>query len=70
MAKREKMKEYLNMVKRKVKWGLSAKFVQIPRKKNKQVDCLAKVASIEYMDVICHVLSFVQYSPAIDKVEV
>ena len=70
MAKREKMKEYLNMVKRKVNWGLSAKFVQIPRKKNKQVDCLAKVASIEYMDVICLVLSFVQYSPAIDKVEV
>ena len=70
MAKGEKMKEYLNMVKRKVSWGLSAKFVQIPRKENKQVDRLAKVASAEYMDVICHVLSFVQYSPAIDKVEV
>ena len=69
MEKGEKMKEYLNMVKRKVSWGLSAKFVQIPRKENEQVDRLAKVASAEYMDVIWHVLSFVQYSPTIDKVE-
>ena len=31
---------------------------------------MAKTSSIEYTDVVNQVLSFVQYSPAIDKVEV
>ena len=70
MAKREKMKEYLNMVKRKVNWGLSAKFVQIPREENEQADHLAKAAFAKHMYVICQVLSFAQYSLSIDRVEV
>ena len=64
------MREYLCMVKRKVSEGLSTKFVQIPKEGNEQADCLAKAASVECMDVTNQVLSFVQYSPTIDKVEV
>jgi len=69
-AKGEWMKEYLSMVKDKMSEGFSAKFIQIPREKNEQVDRLAKTASARYTDVISQVLSFVQYSPTIDKVEV
>ena len=58
------------MIKGKVSEGLSAKFVQIPREENKQVDRLAKAASAECMVVTDQVLSFIQYSPAIDKVEI
>ena len=50
-AKREQMKEYLSMVKGKISKGFSAKFLQIPREENEQVDRLAKAASIEYIDV-------------------
>ena len=69
-AKGERMREYLSMIKRNVGRGLLANFVQIPREKNKQADRLAKVASAECMVVINHVLFFIQYSPAIDKVKV
>ena len=69
-AKGEQMKEYLKMVKIKMSKGFSAKFVQVPREENEQADRLAKATSAEHMDVISQVLSFVQYSPAIDKVEV
>ena len=48
----------------------STKFVQIPREENEQVDYLTKVASAKYTDITNQVLSFIQYSPAIDKVEV
>lgn len=37
-AKREWMKEYLSMVKKKVSHKFLAKFVQIPREKNEQAD--------------------------------
>ena len=50
-AKREQMKEYLSMVKGKISKGFSAKFLQIPREENEQVDRLAKAASTEYIDV-------------------
>lgn len=40
-AKREQMKGYLSMVKGWVSWRLLAKFVQIPREENEQVNCLA-----------------------------
>ena len=43
------MREYLSMIKGKVSEGLSAKFVQILKKENKQADHLAKVASVECM---------------------
>ena len=69
-AKGERMREYLSMIKRNVGEGLWANFVQIPREKNEQADRLAKVAFAECMVVINHVLFFIQYSPAIDKVEV
>ena len=69
-AKGEQMKEYLSMIKDKKSEGFSTKFIQILREENKQADCLAKVASIEYIDITSQVLSFVQYSLAIDKVEV
>ena len=69
-AKGEWMKEYLSMVKNKMGKEFLIKFVQIPREENEQADRLAKAASIEYMDVPSQVLSFIQYSPAIDKVGV
>ena len=43
------MREYLSMIKGKVSEGLSTKFVQILKKKNKQVDHLAKATSVECM---------------------
>ena len=64
------MKEYLNMVKRKIREGLLTKFVLVLREENEQADGLAKAASVEHIDFISQVLSFVQYSLAIDKVEV
>lgn len=47
-----------------------AKFVQNPREKNEQADRLAKVASAEHLVTTGQVLSFIQYSPAIDKIGV
>lgn len=61
---------YLSMVKSQVNEGLLAKFVQIHREENEQADCLAKDASAKHMVVISQVLSFFQYSPVIDKIEV
>ena len=69
-AKGERMREYMGMIKGNMSEGLSAKFVQIPREENKQVDRLAKAASAECMVVTDQALSFIQYSPAIDKVEI
>ena len=68
--KGERMREYLTMVKGKVNKRLSDKFVQIPREENEQEDHLAKAASVECVVVTNQVRSFIQYSPAIDKVEV
>jgi len=69
-AKGERMREYLSMIKGKVNEGLSAKCVHIPREENEQANRLAKATSAEWMVVTNQVLSFVQYSPTIDKVEV
>ena len=69
-AKGERMKEYLSMVKSKMSEEFLVKFVQIPREENEQVDRLAKAASVECMDIPGQILSFIQYSPTIDKVEV
>jgi len=44
--------------------------VQILREENEQADCLAKAAFAEHMGIIGQVLSFVQYSPTIDKIDV
>ena len=43
---------------------------QIPRGENKQAYHLAKAASAEHMIVLDKVLSFVQFSPLIDLVDV
>ena len=57
-CKGERMKRYLDQVKRRVD-DLQAKIVQIPRGENKQADRLAKVASAEHMITQGNVLSFV-----------
>jgi len=64
-CKGEMMKKYLEQVR---KWvgDLQAKFVQIPRKENKQANRLAKATSVEHMLISNKVLSFIQLSPLID----
>ena len=64
------MKEYLSIIKNKISAGFSSKFVHILREENNKENYLAKAASIEYTDVTNQVLSFVQYSPTIDKIEI
>ena len=67
--KGERMKRYLDQVKRRVD-DLQAKIVQIPRGENEQADRLAKATSVEHMITHCNVLSFVQLSPLIDSDDV
>ena len=64
------MKEYLSIVKERVNQKFMAKFVQIPREENEQPDRLAKAAFVEHMVINDQVLSFIQYSPAINKIGV
>ena len=68
-CKGERMKRYLDQVKRRVD-DLKAKIIQIPRGENEQADCLAKAASAEHMITYGNVLSFVQLSPLIDSDDV
>ena len=68
-CKGERMKKYLEQVKRRVD-DLQAEIVQIPRGENEQVDRLAKVTSVEHMIIPDNVLSFIQLSPLIDSVDV
>ena len=63
------MKKYLEQVKDRVN-DLQAKFVQIPREKNKHADRLAKAVSAEHMIIPIQVLSFVQISPLIESINV
>ena len=65
-CKGERMKRYLDQVKRKVD-DLEAKIIQIPRGKNEQADRLAKATSAEHMITPGNVLSFVQLCPLIDS---
>ena len=57
-CKVEKMKKYMEQVKRRVD-NLQAKIVKIPRRENEQADHLTKVASVEHMIIPDKVLSFV-----------
>ena len=66
-CKGERMKRYLDQVKRRVD-DLKAKIVQIPSEENEQANRLAKAASAKHM--IAHVLSFVQLSSLIDSDDV
>ena len=50
-AKEERMKRYLNKVRRLIKKFSEAHFVQVPREENMEADTLAKEASMnELMD--------------------
>ena len=64
------MKKYLSMVKLKVYRNFLVKFVQIPREENEQANCLAKAATMKHMAINNQVLSFVQHSPANDKMDI
>ena len=44
--------------------------MQIPREENEQANRLSKVASTEHMVITGQVLSFVKYSPSINKINV
>ena len=59
----------MEQVKKRVN-DLQAKIVQIPRKENEQVDCLAKAASAKHVVIPDKVLSFIQPMPLIDVVNV
>ena len=62
------MKKYLERVKRRVE-NLQAKIIQIPKRKNEQIDRLTKVASAKHMIALDNVLSFVQFSLLFDSVD-
>ena len=64
-CKGKRMKKNLKQVRKRVA-DLQTKFVQIPRKENKQADHLAKVVSAEHILISSNVLSFVQILPLID----
>ena len=49
---------------------MQAKFFQIPREENEQIDHLATAASAKYMLIPNKIHSFVQLSPLIDDVDV
>ena len=68
-CKGERMKKYLEQVKRRVD-DLQAKSVQIPGGKNEQADCLVKATLAEHMIIPDKVLSFIQCSPLIDPIDV
>ena len=68
-CKGERMKKYLEQVKKRVD-DLQAKIVQIPRWKNEQADCLAKAASVEHMIIPNKLLSFIPFLPLMDPINV
>ena len=68
-CKGKRMKKYLEQVKRRVD-DLKDKVVQIPKGENEQADHLAKAASAKHMIIPSKVLSFVQFSPLIDLVDI
>ena len=65
-AKEERMKKYLNKVKRLIKKFSEAHFVQIPREENMEVDILAKEASVSELT---DEFDEIQYVPSIDLPE-
>ena len=66
-AKEERMKKYLNKVRRLIKKFSEAHFIQVLREENMEVDTLAKEASVsELIDEFDEV----QYMPSIDLPEV
>ena len=66
-AKEERMKKYLNKVRRLIKKFSEAHFIQIPREENMEADTLAKEASVSEMT---DEFNKIQYMPSIDLPEV
>ena len=66
-AKEERMKKYLNKVRRLIKKFSEAHFVQIPREENMEVDILAKEVSVSELT---DEFDEIQYMPSIDLLEV
>ena len=63
------MKKYREQVKNRAD-DLQAKIIQILRWENERADCLAKAASVEHMIIPGEILSFIQFSPLIDVIDV
>ena len=63
------MMKYLEQARRMVD-NLQARIIQILRGENEQADRLAKATSAEHMVIPNKVLSFTQYSPLIDLIDV
>ena len=61
--------KYLEQARRMVD-NLQARIIQILRGENEQADRLAKATSAEHMVIPNKVLSFTQYSPLIDLIDV
>ena len=66
-AKEERMKKYLNKVRRLIKKFSEAHFVQVPREENIEADTLAKEASVSELT---DEFDEVQYMSSIDLLEV
>ena len=66
-AKEERMKKYLNKVRRLIKKFSEAHFVQIPREENMEADTLVKDALVSEMT---NGYDEIQYMPSIDLPEV
>ena len=66
-AKEERMKKYLNKVRRLIKKFRVAHFVQVPREENMEADTLAKEASVSELT---YGFDEIQYMPSIDLPEV
>ena len=66
-AKEERMKKYLNKVRRLIKKFSEAHFVQVPREENMEADTLAKEALVSELT---DEFDEVQYMPSIDLPEV
>ena len=66
-AKEERMKKYLNKVRRLIKKFSEAHFVQIPREENMEADNLAKKASVSELT---DGFDEIQYMPSIELPEV
>ena len=64
------MKKYLSLFKKWMGLSFAVELVQILREENKQADRLSKVVFAEHMTISSQVLSFIQYSPAIEEIDV
>ena len=68
-CKVKRMKKYLEQAKKRVD-DLQGKIVQIPKEENERADRLARAASVEHVVIPDKVLSFIQFMPLIDVINV